>query len=263
MEKGYLCLVLHAHLPYVRHPEHEHYLEERWLFEAITETYIPLLKVFEQLAEEGVAYRITMSLTPPLLSMLNDQLLQDRYLKHLEKLIELAAKEIERTRWLPEFNRMAHYYHDLFTFSRWYFAEKCQKNLVTPFRRLQDAGYLELITSGATHGYLPLMLHREAVRAQVHYAVEYHTCCFGRPPRGFGCPNAPIIRGTIDPARLRPPLFFTDAHGILHASPPQVRELRPRVLSFGGGLGRDLNPPNKSGVPRRLPRRFRLPGILP
>src|SRR5690606_14499570 len=157
LEKGYLCLVLHAHLPYVRHPEHEHFLEEKWLFEAITETYIPLLKVFEQLAEAGVHYRLTMSLTPPLLSMLNDHLLQDRYLNHLEKLIELAAREIERTRWLPDFNRMAHYYHDMFTFSRWYFAEKCQKNLIAPFRRLQDEGYLELITCGATHGYLPLM----------------------------------------------------------------------------------------------------------
>ena len=37
-------LVLHAHLPYVHHPEYERFLEERWLFEAVTETYIPLIK---------------------------------------------------------------------------------------------------------------------------------------------------------------------------------------------------------------------------
>ena len=46
---GYLSFVLHAHLPYVRHPEHKEFLEEDWLYEAITETYIPLLEMFENL----------------------------------------------------------------------------------------------------------------------------------------------------------------------------------------------------------------------
>ena len=90
MEKGYLALVLHAHLPYVRHPEHERFLEEDWLYEAITETYIPLLRVFEKLAEDGVKYRITVSITPTLAAMFSDPLLQDRYLRHIERLIELA-----------------------------------------------------------------------------------------------------------------------------------------------------------------------------
>ena len=49
MNKGYLCLVLHSHLPFVRHPEYEDFLEEDWLYEAITETYIPLILVFERL----------------------------------------------------------------------------------------------------------------------------------------------------------------------------------------------------------------------
>ena len=40
MEQGCLAIVLHAHLPYVHHPEHEDALEENWLFEAITETYM-------------------------------------------------------------------------------------------------------------------------------------------------------------------------------------------------------------------------------
>ena len=50
-EKGYLALVLHGHLPYVRHPEHDQFLEEDWLYEAITETYIPLINVFDGLVE--------------------------------------------------------------------------------------------------------------------------------------------------------------------------------------------------------------------
>ena len=67
--KGYLCLVLHAHLPYIRHPEYDDFLEEDWLFEAITETYVPLLDMFERLLSEGVDFRITMSLTPTLCGM--------------------------------------------------------------------------------------------------------------------------------------------------------------------------------------------------
>ena len=67
MEKGYLSIVLHAHLPYVRHPEHERFLEEEWFYEAITETYIPLIKAFDSLVRDGVDFRITMSLTPTLL----------------------------------------------------------------------------------------------------------------------------------------------------------------------------------------------------
>ncbi len=93
--KGYLCLVLHAHLPFVRHPEEEYFLEENWLYEAITETYIPLIQVFEGLVRDGVDFRLTMSLTPTLCSMLEDPLLQEmgEYSPHIWKdLLPLPAR---------------------------------------------------------------------------------------------------------------------------------------------------------------------------
>ena len=98
MEKGYLSLVLHSHLPFVRHPEHADFLEEDWLFEAITETYIPLINVFDRLLHDGVPFRMTLSITPTLAAMLSDPLLQERYIGHLEQLIELSEKEIYRIR---------------------------------------------------------------------------------------------------------------------------------------------------------------------
>ena len=52
--QGYLSLVLHAHLPFVRHPEHEKFLEENWLFEAITETYLPLLQIMDGWRRDGM-----------------------------------------------------------------------------------------------------------------------------------------------------------------------------------------------------------------
>ena len=67
---GYHTILLHAHLPFVRHPEWDNFLEEDWYYEAVTETYLPLLQMFERLTNDGVDWRLTMSLTPPLLNMM-------------------------------------------------------------------------------------------------------------------------------------------------------------------------------------------------
>src|SRR4051812_24925391 len=101
MERGLLSIVLHAHLPFVRHPEYPEFLEEDWLYEAISETYIPLLYVFETLVQEGVHLRLTLGLTPPLCEMLSDELLQSRYRRHVERIVELTERELDRTKGTP------------------------------------------------------------------------------------------------------------------------------------------------------------------
>ena len=93
-KKGYLSFVLHAHLPFIHHPESDNYLEESWLYEAISETYIPLLHNFQKLIDEGVNFRITMTMTPPLLSMLDSKVLQNKYINYLKKHIDLAEKRL-------------------------------------------------------------------------------------------------------------------------------------------------------------------------
>jgi len=220
MEKGYLCLVLHGHLPFVRHPEYEDFLEEDWLYEAITETYIPLICVFEKLLEDNVDFRFTMTLSPTLISMLSDPLLSERYLRHINKLIELAHKEIERTTWQPDFQRLSIMYLNVFCRAKMTF-EKYKKNLVLAFKSFQDAGKLEIITCGATHGYFPLMdVCRESVRAQVKTAVSHYEKVFGRKPRGIWLPECGYMPGQdeiLKEAGLK--YFFTDAHGILHGTP--------------------------------------------
>ena len=189
MHKGYLCLVLHGHLPYVRHPEHEDFLEEDWLYEAITETYIPLLWVLEKLADEGIDFRLTMTLSPSLISMLTDPLLQARYLKHINSLIELSGREIERTSNQPEFNSLARMYLNNFYRIRDTFL-RLKQNIISAFKNLQNLGKLEIITCAATHGYFPLMdICRESVRAQVKVAVSHYESVFGRPPKGIWLPE--------------------------------------------------------------------------
>lgn len=243
MAKGYLALVLHAHLPYVRHPEDENCLEERWLFEAITETYIPLIESFNRLVEEGVPFRLTVSLSPPLVSMLTDSLLQERYVKHLNKLIELAEKEVYRTRNTP-FHETALMYRETFYRARYVFCEQYGRNLVRAFKNLAEQGRLEIITCAATHGFLPLMMiNRNAVRAQIGVAVDLHTRHFGQPPKGIWLPECgytPGIDEILKEFGLR--FFFTDSHGILYASHrPRFGLFAPIYCPTGvAAFGRDI-----------------------
>ncbi len=230
MEKGYIALILHCHLPFVRHPEHAEFLEERWLFEAITESYIPLIDLFTRLCNEEISYKVTLSVTPPLAAMLSDPLLQSRYLLHIEKLIELAEKEIVRTQKEPEINLLAKFYLNEFVKAKAIF-EHCGRNLLTALRALQDEGSIELITCGATHGYLPLMAHiPNAVRAQVTVACEEHRRHFGRGPSGIWLPECGFYPGVdrfLEDAGLR--YFILDAHGLLNAAPRPVYGLHAPI----------------------------------
>src|SRR4051794_12316686 len=151
MSTGYLALILHAHLPFVRHPEHEEFLEEDWLFEAITESYIPLIQMMERLARDGVAFKLTMSITPPLCAMLQDELLQRRYVRHLDRTLELAEREIARHHDNPELRELACFYHGILAETRRRFCDEWNRDLLAAFRRLRDAGVLEIIASAATH----------------------------------------------------------------------------------------------------------------
>lgn len=244
-EPAGFCLVLHAHLPFVRHPEYVDFLEEDWLFEAISETYLPLLDLGERLLDEGVPYRFTLSVTPTLAAMLEDPLLQDRYLRHLEKLIALAAREAERTRWMPAFHPLALRYLKSFTRCRHLFVEHHRCDILGAIRRLADAGAVELITSGATHGFLPLMLGKRGLwRAQVLTAAREHARHFGRPPAGIWLPEcgyAPGVDAVLKEARIR--FLFCDAHGVLRASPrPRFGTSAPILTPDGVAVfGRDLD----------------------
>ncbi|MCK5011219.1 MAG: DUF1957 domain-containing protein, partial [Deltaproteobacteria bacterium] len=243
MARGYLSLILHAHLPFVRHPEYDDFLEEDWLYEAITETYIPLIKVLEGLIRDNIPYRITMSITPTLISMLEDDLLQSRYINHIEKLIELAEKEMARNRSHPQFLKLAIMYHKRFMEARTIFVTKYKKNLITAFKKFQDMGRLEIITCPATHAYLPLIrMNPSAVKAQIYIAVEHYQKVFGRKPKGIWLPECgyyPGLEETLKDTGLR--YFILDTHGILNAEPkPRYGTYAPVYCHNGTAVfGRD------------------------
>ena len=242
MALGYVALVLHAHLPFVRHPESDYVLEEEWLFEAITETYVPLLHVFEGLKRDGVDFKMTMSMTPPLVSMLRDPLLQERYDEHLSKLEELTQKEVKHNEHHGHIRYLAEYYAHSFNEIRqtW---ERYDRDLVSAFKQFLDSNNLEIITCGATHGYLPLMkMYPQAVWAQIKVACEHYEEHFGRPPKGIWLPECAYYEGVermLADAGLR--YFLTDGHGLLYARPrPRFGSYAPIFTEAGvAAFGRD------------------------
>jgi 1,4-alpha-glucan branching enzyme len=241
MAQGFLAIVLHAHLPYVRHPEHRRSLEEKWFFEAITECYIPLLMVFEQLHAEGIDYRLTFSLSPTLVAMLEDPLLQERYRDYLRGLQELTRLEKERTAGDPDFAPLAELYRQHFDDAAAYF-DRFNGRLTGAFRSLAEKGCLELITTASTHAYLPLLVQRENIYAQLANAVQYHQAIFGEPPRGIWLPECAYDRGLEEiPAELGLQYFITATHGLLYASPrPKYGVYSPILTKSGVAVfGRD------------------------
>ena len=218
-EKGYLALVLHAHLPFIKHPEYPDFLEEDWFYEAMVETYLPLLNVFENLQAEGTDFRLTMSLTPPLCNMMSDPLLIERFRHYLNQRIKLSSKEIERTR-NTAFEAVAKMYYDKFRRYQDLFENRYHGHILEGFKKFQDLGKLEIITCCATHGYLPLMVHKESVNAQIKTAVTDYRSRFGRSPRGIWLAECAYNPG--DDKFLREEgirFFFTESHGVLHGTP--------------------------------------------
>jgi 1,4-alpha-glucan branching enzyme len=242
MTKGRFALLLHAHLPFVRHPEHGEFLEEDWFYEAIAETYLPLLRVFDRLADEQAPVCLTMTLTPTLCAMMEDPLLQERAARYLERTVLLAESEVERTRGDHATHDLARFYLDRAGAARDDFAARGRR-LIPSFRRLQDAGFLEIITCAATHAFLPLLAeHPPALRAQLLVARDYHTRLFGRPPAGVWLPECayfPGLENYLREAGLR--WTVLEAHGMMFGRPqPQFAIHAPCYTPDGTAVfGRD------------------------
>jgi 1,4-alpha-glucan branching enzyme len=242
--RGYLCLLLHAHLPFVRHPEYEHFLEENWYFEAVSDTYLPLLEVLEGLQADGVQARLTMTLSPSLVAMFDDPLLRSRVVRYFDQRMSLAVAEQRRLAGDPAFGPLAAFYRERFERARSAFVRRYRQDLTAAFRGFQDRGVLEIITCGATHGFLPLLgVVPSAARAQIRVAVEAYRQAFGRDPRGIWLPECAYAPGLDEVLRDEGLRFFVmESHGVLHAKPRPRFGLHAPVYCPSGvaAFGRDV-----------------------
>ncbi|HXE71088.1 MAG TPA: 1,4-alpha-glucan branching protein domain-containing protein [Candidatus Nitrosotenuis sp.] len=226
---GFLLLHLHAHLPFIPDPvlfEGDPWrpmgYPQEWYPEAVRETYLPLLDLFETLLAEGVDFKLSIDLSPPLVAMMTSPRHQADVMEYLERLIQLARLEVERTaREEPHYHEVArmHLGHlsrcrDLFL------GYGC--DLAAAFRRFQDLGKLEILTCVGTHPMLPLWQSQpQAIRGQIRAAQDYHQQIFGRPSVGIWLPEcayAPGVEQFLDEAGLR--YFFSEADTVLRGDSP-------------------------------------------
>lgn len=243
MVKGYVAMVLHSHIPFVRHPDKEDALEERWLFEAMSESYIPLIQVFDRLILDNVNFKITVSLTPPLMNMLEDKYLNERFVKYLNTNIQLAKEETIRTKFNKEVNSLANFYVGKFSkiLETYY---KYDANLMNAFRKFDKLGNIEFITSAATHGILPLLsVHKESLSAQVSLGVETYVEKMGHKPNGIWLPECAYsynLDSILKENNLK--YFIMESIGLLNASPEPLYGTFAPIITPNGiiAFGRDI-----------------------
>ena len=214
MTKGNLAIVLHAHLPYVR-SEEPGSLEEDWFFQALVECYLPLLETLEEASRSNdQAPKITIGLSPTLLSLLEDEVLKNRFKQwvevRLEVLSSLQTDNIKAALHLTD--------HLNFQLESW---NRCQGDLIGRFDKLQTTEVIDILTCAATHGYLPLLREQsEAVRAQLKTAVREHKRLFTNSPLGIWLPECAYYEG-LDKIMAEADLRYAvlDGHGLLNADP--------------------------------------------
>ncbi len=189
MAKGFFAFVLHNHLPYVlAHGRWPHGMD--WLSEAAAETYIPLIGIMREMIGDGYEPRLTIDVSPVLCEQLADPSFKEEFVSYLKQKIEAAQKDIAEFIKYNQPNMLANaemwlkfYGKTLDDFNA------VNQDIIGEMKKLQDEGYLEIMTCGATHGYLPLLSRDETVQAQVKAAVKNYEKHFGRKPKGIWLPE--------------------------------------------------------------------------
>ncbi|MBM4273358.1 MAG: DUF1957 domain-containing protein [Deltaproteobacteria bacterium] len=187
---GYFTFVLHSHLPYViGHGRWPHGMD--WLNEAAAESYIPLWQAFRRLSGEGRSAGVTLGITPILAEMLAAPAFRQEFREYLAAKIEAAREDQATFHRLGEshFHGLARFWEEHYRELTRLFTEEFQEDLLGVARSLMESGALEVITSAATHGYLPLLGRDSAVQAQVKQGVAAYRRHFGRDPKGFWLPE--------------------------------------------------------------------------
>lgn len=227
---GAFTFMLHSHLPYARQAGMWPHGEE-WVHEAIAETYVPLLNALFDLRDEGVPYRLTIGITPVLAEQLADPLIVDHFVGYAAERAAKAAQDVERFEQAGDetFRDLARFYHHWYARVLTSFQDRFGKDLLGAFRTLQDEGLIELATSAATHGYLPLLSRDSSIHGQLRTGVETYRRHFGRSPSAIWLPECayrPAIEEEENGKTVRRPglesflaeegllVFFSETHTV-------------------------------------------------
>lgn len=226
---GYLALILHAHMPWVRHPEHDRCVEEQWLFEAAAECYLPLLRLMNGWSQDRLPWRLTLTLTATLVAMLDDPLLRSRLRRYLSEHVELSRAEQHRLRFNRPRQQLAFLYEQRYRdgLELW---DSCHGDLPSAFDQHHWDGHLEIVASAATHAVLPLLVgDLFALRGQILTGIDEYQRRFGRSPCGFWLPECayvPEVEPVLADGSIK--WFVVDSRGFSQARPlPHNATLAP------------------------------------
>ncbi len=242
---GAFTFVLHSHMPYARLAGRWPHGEE-WIHEAATETYIPLLQALYDLKHDGVNFKITIGITPILGEQLNDPLV----LEHLEAYLDMRLAAAEKDIWYfaenngessdntaeenAQLQHMATWYKNWYGEVKTAFIDRFERDIIGAFKTLQDEGFIEIVTSAATHSYLPLLGHDAVIGAQLKTGIRTHERLFGKKPTAIWLPECAYRPAYIDAdGNARPGIehflseqgikvFFGETHAITGGQPVGV-----------------------------------------
>ncbi|MDX2075334.1 MAG: 1,4-alpha-glucan branching protein domain-containing protein [bacterium] len=247
---GYFTFVLHSHLPHVQ--PHRYYAGT-WFYDILAETYLPLLKMLHDLKHDGVQYRIAISFSPILLEQMADLAHLEYFDQYLQEKIRFAEHDMaqfgEKS---PDthLNFLSGWYKSWYESLRESFNKQFNRDFIGAFKQLQDAGLVELLTSSATHAYLPLLKDDKSVKAQLQTAMTIHQRHFGIAPKGIWLPECgykPGFEKLLKDLGLQ--FFFTEAHPITGGQPIGVAS--GDVLGLYGEPKRRYMTPTMPQIPLR------------
>jgi 1,4-alpha-glucan branching enzyme len=155
------------------------------------------LKTLRALHYDGIRPRVMVGLVPVLMEQLADSYMKERFCTYMEDKISRARLDIGRFRGDPARLRVAQYWLDRFEGNFKSYTSDFYCDILGTLKWLQDEGAVEVLTSAATHGFLPLMESDSAVFAQIRVGVETYTRHFGRAPRGFWLPECAYRGGEL------------------------------------------------------------------
>ena len=227
MSKGYFGLVLHGHIPWCK-KSGTWPAGEEWLFEAMLETYIPMLNVLRELKERNLKTAITVNITPVLAEQLADEYMKQRFTSYMDNLIFRAKNDVNRFKNQPNRKKLAEFHLKNFEYVLYTFYHNYYRDILGSFKWLQDESMVELITCAATHAFLPLMESDSGIFSQIQIAVETHKKYFGKEPKGIWLPECAYRPKNYLNGKFRESIdywlnnsgieyFFVDGHGILEA----------------------------------------------
>ena len=192
MAERRIVLLLNASQEYIRHTgddEKKFAAQTNRLFENMTEVYIPLVKLFEALENDGVDFRVCLVLSPVLCNLLEDPIIQNQYTIWLDEHIALGQKELERCRNNPSLLQSAKFCLEKFQEARLSFAKYNQK-IVKKIHEFQKKGFVELLATCGTDIFFPHYNDiPEVISAQVETGIYAYRASFGMLPDGFWIPQ--------------------------------------------------------------------------